>query len=104
MTPQLYTHAHTHTHTHTHTQPANEKQFHSKHCVKVSVGESVFVVKNYALSFVKELSNVWNNLSVGVNFSSINTFKRSINSVDFSRFVLRNFFVVILCCFYVLLF
>jgi len=38
--------------------------------------------------FCERVVNVWNNLP---NFSSINTFKRSINSVDFSRFLLRNF-------------
>jgi len=38
-----------------------------------------------------------------VNFSSINTFKRSINSVDFFRFLLRNFnghFVLVVFMFY----
>ena len=41
--------------------------------------------------FCERVVNVWNNLPMDVNFSSINTFKRSINSVDFSRFLLRNF-------------
>jgi len=55
--------------------------------------------------FCERVINVWNNLPMEVNFSSINTFKRSIKSVDFSRFLLRNFeWSFYVSCFYVLLF
>jgi len=45
-------------------------------------------------------------VATATKFSSINTFKRSINSVDFSRFLLRNFnghfvyFVLVVFMFY----
>jgi len=41
--------------------------------------------------FCERVVSAWNNLPADVNFSSISTFKRSINSVDFSRFLRRNF-------------
>jgi len=41
--------------------------------------------------FCERVVNVRNNLPMGVNFSSISTFKRRLNSVDFSRFLRRNF-------------
>jgi len=41
--------------------------------------------------FSETLVIVWNNLHMDVNFSSVSTFKRSINSADFSRFLRRNF-------------
>ena len=41
--------------------------------------------------FCERVVNAWNNLPADVNFSLISIFKRSINSIDFSRFLQRNF-------------
>jgi len=81
---------------------------HSVLCPILEVIDIVFKPHSTGICctfFCERVVNVWNNLPMDVNFSSLNTFKHSINYVDFSRFLLRNFsesFCV--SCFYVLLF
>ena len=40
-------------------------------------------------SFCERVINVWNSLPADVDFSSVNTFKRGIECVDFTQFLRR---------------